>query len=177
MKRLACASAFAVVFIIAGCGGSFSDEWRQAKAAAHKKKLVKVASSRKDDPACKDANRVLEAVPLLTGAIAARAYGDALRVVADYERRLLCLNVASHDMVDHLLTKYMRYAATRDGLENRVALLQALFQLGALTFDQRTAPRQNSWQAALKADQASLTPAIQGYPNTESVLDLRSATR
>jgi hypothetical protein len=162
-------SVMVIVLLLCGCRSGrsadtdpFPKQWAAIVTDIKAGRVLKVAKSRQVDAECRDALQILDAVPLLTAAIGAERYGDAVRIVGEYQRRLLCLDVASNDMLDDLLGAHLLYAQRSDASKN-TSLVWALMQLGLLEHDVSPPGRTSLWRIALTADPA-LAPVLKRFP-------------
>ncbi len=138
--------------------------WQEVIRAVDRGQLLRVASSRAADPLCRDAKKILDSIPLLTGAFAAKQHGEVVRHLADFQRRLLCLNASSIEVLDNLLGAYLSYSTRNNALKQNEALVHSLFAAGLLTFDQTTPPRRSTWQGVLRSSRKEIFDALAKYP-------------
>jgi hypothetical protein len=147
-----------------GARADWSETWGQIRKAAQSGQLIQVAKTRANDAGCTDARKLLDAIPLLAAAMDAGRYGDALKILAQFQTHLLCLNQESIVVVDFLLAFYSSDGVSKLGDKDEDRLLHALFQLGLLTFDQVTDTENSTWWMMVVGRKKQFWRSLDTYP-------------
>jgi hypothetical protein len=151
----------------AGNDDKFGEAWRQIVKQTREGKAIRVAGSVKNDSSCGDANFILDAFPQAAAALSSKRYGDYLKILGTYQRRLLCLDVESIDAVDKLLAIYLAGAKATLPTSEAVNVRLAMFNFGLLTFDQQTSTWDSFWLRSVAAREKEYARALSGYPVTD----------
>lgn len=94
-------------------------------------------------------------------------YGDAVRYIAQFQERMLCLTPDGARGIEYALSALMYHAITKLPPDQAKIVIRGAFNLGVLTFDQMNYRGQSWWLMLTVNSGQSLAVHLKDYPVSE----------